>query len=266
MAALVHGGRLLPDRAVDRLRDFAHLTMGVGSGHLGVNASGERHVLRKLAMVWAGREAVTVVDVGAHKGEYTDAVLDAFGAKARIHCFEPNPERFARLSERFAGGSTVTCHEIALSRASGLGSLHLDQAGSPRGSLEADTHRISGHPIQASMEVQLTTLDTAADKLGLTHVDLLKIDVEGHETAVLEGCAGLLRRQAVEVVQFEFGQANLASRTYLRDFFELLGPGFTFFRIGPRGLRQLEYDPKLEIFSWETNYLAVAAGTSIAAR
>lgn len=123
-------------------------------------------------------------------------------------------------------------------------------------SLHLDT--LGGGPARVD-EVEVSTLDAAAADLGIGRIDLLKIDVEGHELAVLEGDRGLLDAAKVGAVQFEFGERNLASRTFLRAFFRLLGSGFRFFRVTPGGLRALEYTPAAEVFVLESNYLAVSA-------
>ena len=62
---------------------------------------------------------------------------------------------------------------------------------------------------------------------------------------------------AIDAVQFEFGERNLASRSFLLDFAELLGPTFGLFRVTPFGLRPLRYSPAAEVFVREYNYLAV---------
>jgi len=57
-------------------------------------------------------------------------------------------------------------------------------------------------------------------------------------------------------VQFEFGEANIDSRTYFRDFHQLLGTDYDLYRIVPDGLQPLAgYSAELEIFA-TINYLA----------
>jgi FkbM family methyltransferase len=246
---------------MDRLRDVALSGMGIGSASFQVDDSGEADLLRRLASKWSRREPIVIIDVGAHAGGYTAAAQTAFGQRARIHCFEPNPALFRSLAQRFDGDAQVRCHQVALGSASGSAPLFLDRVGSSRGSLVEASFQITGRPIEQTHEVMVKTLDGVADEEGIYRVDVLKLDVEGHELAVLEGAARLLDAGRIEAVQFEFGERNLASRTYLRDFFELLGPEFSFFRVVPRGLVRIEQRAKNEIFALETNYLAVRGDT-----
>ena len=248
--------------AMDRVRDIAYSGMGIGSASFYVDVSGEAALLRRLASLWPDREEIVVLDVGAHTGTYALAARAAFGPRAQIHCFEPNPALFEFLQPRLEHDPGIACHEAALSSESGSAPLFLDRTGSSRASLIEDSFDVTGRAIVHTHEVSVTTLDGFAGDAGISYIDVLKLDVEGHELEVLRGAGELLARGAIDVVQFEFGERNLASRTYLRDFFELLGPSFTFFRITPRGLVELEYRPKIEVFALETNYVAVSGKTT----
>ena len=50
-------------------------------------------------------------------------------------------------------------------------------------------------------------------------IDLLKLDVEGHELEVLRGGVRMFAQRRVKMVSFEFGGCNIDSRTYFRDFY-----------------------------------------------
>ncbi len=251
-------GRPFPPKSVEAVRDFALFSMGIGSAHLGVERSGEGAFLHTLAARWSDRAEVTVFDVGGYSGEYAQAVRSAFGPKARIHCFEPNPVMYAGLQEKVAGDAGITCHQLALSHEPGSAQLFVDRRGSSRASLVEDTFTVIDRPATESFEVTVDTLDRVAQAQKVGRVDLLKVDVEGHELSVLRGAAELLTSGAVDVVQFEFGEANLASRTYLRDFWELLGWRYDFFRLTARGPVRFDYRTKYEVFALETNYVAIA--------
>lgn len=242
-------------RAIEAVRNLATYAMGAGTASLDVERSGEAALLRTLAGRWARRE-VTVVDVGAHAGDWASCARAAFGRAARLHCFEPHPDTFALLAERTAADPHTSCHRLALGSESGTASLFSEAASSAFTSLHPGTFDRPGHEVTRVDEVEIRTLDAVAGELGLSAIDLLKVDVEGHELAVLEGARGLLEAGAIECVQFEFGERNLASRTFLRDFFELLGPGFELSRVTPHGLRPLRYEPAAEIFVLEANYFA----------
>ncbi|WP_192918656.1 FkbM family methyltransferase [Salinigranum salinum] len=124
-------------------------------------------------------DAGTVVyDVGANVGFYA-CLLGRIAAE--VHAFEPNPHAAADLRRNVAsnGLDTVSVHETAVSDASGR--RYLTGRGSPNGRSE-----ISETP--TGLAVQSVTLD----ELETEPPDVVKIDVEGHERAVLEGMGRLL--------------------------------------------------------------------------
>jgi hypothetical protein len=88
-------------------------------------------------------------------------------------------------------------------------------------------------------------------------IDFLKLDVEGHELSILRGASRLLAEGRVSMLQFEFGPANIYSRTYFYDFWSLLSGSFDLYRIIPRGIVPVRfYGEHHEVFL-TTNYLAV---------
>lgn len=109
--------------------------------------------------------------------------------------------------------------------------------------------------------VQVVRLDEELAALGISAVDFMKIDVEGHELFVLRGLGELLAQCRVRAFTFEFGAANVNSRTFFREFWELIHPaGYEVFRIAPGGrrVRVGAYYETLEFFRGATNYLAIA--------
>ena len=68
----------------------------------------------------------------------------------------------------------------------------------------------------------------------------------------------MLESRAIAIIQFEFGNCNIASRTYFQDFYYLLEPNYRIYRILGHGLRPVRgYRESQEVFL-TTNYLAVA--------
>lgn len=105
--------------------------------------------------------------------------------------------------------------------------------------------------------VRLRTLDSYCQELGIQVVDYLKIDVEGHELEVLKGSKQLLEQGEVQIIQFEYGGANMDARVLLKDIFEFLQDfGYTFYKILPKELRRVDsYDQRLENFQYQ-NWIA----------
>ena len=112
-----------------------------------------------------------------------------------------------------------------------------------------------GIQLDAAEKVTVDTLDQFCEQANITYIHLLKLDVEGYEYKVLQGARHMLAEGRISYIQFEFGRTNIAARTYLRDFFDLLGTRYRFYRIVKDGLYPITYNEKREIF-WTTNFVA----------
>jgi hypothetical protein len=108
----------------------------------------------------------------------------------------------------------------------------------------------------------MTTVDRFCKEKGLAAIDLLKIDTEGCELQVLKGASEMLSGGRVKVIQFEFGECNVFSRVFLRDFYEVL-PGFRMYRLDSNGLIPLpSYESTNEIFRFQ-NIIAISKNIAL---
>lgn len=209
----------------------------------------------------------TIVDCGANVGEWSAALLAAFErpgrtGELRLHCFEPSAPTFAALSANLAphGGDRTSIRLVrqALSARAGEATLHVvhEEAGS-NSLVPGAAGSGAGGDSTATEAVETTTLAAYAQELGIERIDLLKIDVEGHDVEVLEGASELVEAGAVEAIQFEYNQRWIHGGRLLRDAFRLLtGAGYAVGKVTPRGIQwHPEYDWRIESFV-QTNWLA----------
>lgn len=219
--------------------------------------SGELHALDWLAN--RIEKGATVLDVGANAGQFALAAAVRL-CPEKIYSFEPSCATFALLQRTIADAGLVDIihpQPLALSEKCGHAILHSSHAGSPTASLHDLRNPIEEFRSELNEEVEVQTLDSFSESNGIVDIAFLKIDVEGHELSVLRGAQRMLAQRRIRHIQFEFGEANLDSRTYLRDFYDLLGKDFDLYRIVSDGLRALPpYHSGLEIFA-TMNYLAV---------
>jgi len=151
------------------------------------------------------REGDTFVDVGASLGYYTVLAAAAVGEGGRVVAFEPAPSSCAllRRNVRLNGYGNVTVEEKAVSNQPG--SLRLYLAEENKGD-----HRIyQGSEPRPWVEVDAVTLDGYFDEVG-GRVDVLKIDVQGADFAVLQGASGLLEANPDICITVEFSPSGLA--------------------------------------------------------
>ena len=160
-----------------------------------------------------------VFDVGANCGQFTQMTLHEFApAHPSIHAFEPSSAAFAELAKRFSGNKQVVLNNTALGSESAEQTLYYDMPGSELSSLYPRQISHHGLTMSSSERVRVETLDAYCAANNVERIDLLKLDVEGHELEVLRGAAQTFKQKRITAVSFEFGGCNIDSRTYVRDF------------------------------------------------
>lgn len=171
------------------------------------------------------------IDVGGNRGIYTYKLWQ-LGAKTEV--FEPNPE-CAHVLETWADGKKgINVHSIALSNQSGSALLHIpiDETGVEH-SASASIENTEFDHIR-EQEVVLRTLDS----YGFENVNLIKIDVEGHELSVIEGAEKtLVSSKSVLLVEIE---QRHNTQPIQKIFEKVLSFGYRGFFVGTGGLVSLD--------------------------
>jgi FkbM family methyltransferase len=202
---------------------------------------------------------LTVIDVGANVGEWSLRLLTVAQAgrcEVKLHVFEPASATFEHLTRnlltRFPDQVTLVRSALSDHRGKGILFKVHELAGSN------SLHGVAGSTEGLTPEtVDLRTLDDYCESVGVETIDLLKVDAEGHDHLVLNGATGLLKRRAIDVIQFEYNYRWIGARRYLKDVFDDLRPlGYEIGKVTPTGIEWYEaWSEELETFR-EGNYLA----------
>lgn len=130
-----------------------------------------------------------VIDAGANVGFFSLRHAPLVGSAGRVYAFEPNPEVYALLDHnvRTNGFGQVRCLRAALADNAGTVRFSADERSTSCGhiALENETGSL----------VEAMTLDQLVETEGIDRIDLLKMDVEGHEPHIIRG--GLRRAMAI---------------------------------------------------------------------
>lgn len=152
----------------------------------------------------------SVLDVGGNWGQSIYAVR-RLRPEAEIASFEPNPILAERLARSFAADSKVTIHNLALSSQRGTMTLHVPiyrgfvydgLASLDAGEAETwlNSRRVANFdPAKLSIRSFDVSVEQI-DNLGL-RPDFIKIDVQGHELAVLQGAENTLASAPVILLE-----------------------------------------------------------------
>ena len=198
----------------------------------GIHSYGEASLIRR----FLPSDGV-FLDVGANQGELT-LVAARRAPHGRVIAFEPIPQWFALLSEnvRLNGLEHVTLVPVALSSREDT----LEMFTSDDVCLHASFHEgLSTFHRTTYRDVPVgrfptVPLDLYSQREGLTRVDMIKIDVEGAERAVLEGARATLDRLRptliLELNEETFGSAGYSSEAIAQP---LRSMGYTLFHVDP---------------------------------
>lgn len=217
--------------------------------------SGEYDLLKKIAIFYEGH-TINFFDVGANTGYYSKNVLKIFKNNINIYCFEPSSFTYRKLVENL--GASVKAFQVALSNRTGGATLHTDKDGSGTASIEEAPYAPPfGIVSSVDEHISTETLDHFYKRESITKIHFLKMDVEGHEYAVLDGAKEVLNQKSIDFIQFEFGRMNIDSCTPLKKFYNLLHRDYDIYRIVRSGLiPQIEYNYEYEVYLG-TNFLAI---------
>jgi FkbM family methyltransferase len=256
-----------PDKAVGAAIRNNHMTPTIAAGarlsrwflyyywneqNWTMHSNGEMLLLRTLAAHWSSSPSITVFDVGANKGSYTKLVRKTM-PNSVVHCFEIIPRTRDSLTANLSGIEDVVISAYGLSNAE----THLEVGFNYDDDSRA---RVTSTLLKMNEVIacKVQTGDQYLAERNIEAVDLLKIDTEGHEIAVLEGFRSALQEAKIRVIQFEYGTTWFASRHFLHEAYALLEPaGFYIGRLYPDGVFFKPYDRLWDDHFRMGNYVAV---------
>jgi FkbM family methyltransferase len=177
--------------------------------------------------------AETALDIGANIGYMSLVLAMSTGPRGSVLSFEPNPDVLPRLRTnvnhwRSLQIAPIEVNAIALSDRDGQGHL-----GFPSG-YDQNTG-LASLEANGSVPVSVCRLDS----LGIGRIGVMKVDVEGHETAVFAGAQNLLAKGLIRDILFEEHQPYPAGSHEV-----LLGHGYEIFRVTRSTWRPLLLPPE----------------------
>jgi len=221
------------------------------------NVSGEYFLANKVLKKNLGSfNRPVIFDVGANIGKYSLMMFKEL-PHAQIYAFEPNRNSFEQLVRNV--------DNVAICFNTGLGSEDKTEkiftysnnlASSHASAYKEMFHKFHRTGDIVGIDIQMTTIDSFCKLKYITNIDFLKIDTEGNELNVLKGAEKMLAEGRIKIIQFEFGECDIFSRVFLKDFYTILAD-YNIYRLDSERLIPLfEYDVANEIFRFQ-NFVAI---------
>ena len=141
------------------------------------------------------------LDIGAHAGFHAATARHIVGNKGRVVCVEPNPLMHASLKQNV---QSAEIHKVAISDHSG------ESVFSPGDNQTSSFAHLleSNDTFDGALQVQTLTLPGFLQTTNIAAPDLIKVDIEGAEQAMIDGASQFLSTYA-GVVLIEFSKENL---------------------------------------------------------
>lgn len=231
--------------------------MGIGSGDE-VFSSGEQAIFDVLKH--RCKPPYCIFDVGSNKGQFLQLARDSIvSAGFSIHCFEPGHDAYERLVASAAEDKRVRLNNIGLGSDVGEAVLYFDAAGSGLASLTKRKLDHFGIEFGGSESVGIATVDQYCLDNDIERINLLKLDIEGHELDALTGAKNMFDKKAIDLVTFEFGGCNIDTRTFFQDFWYFFKDlDMQIHRITPSGyIHPIYWYRELEEQFRTTNFIVV---------
>ena len=216
--------------------------------------NGEGRLLSSVAALSPDR--FTAFDVGSFAGQWAKLVLE-LNSQAEVHCFEVVEHLSSKLEHDLADRPNVVVNRVGLWSDDGNLTGHFVDDLPTMSSLVQAVWQYTGDD-STTFDVKVERGDEYCARAGVTHIDFLKVDVEGGEFEVVRGFERLFREGQIDVVQFEYGPLTLAAKNSLHGFYDFFSDmGMVLGKIYPRYVKLMDrYYPGLDDFRW-ANYVAL---------
>lgn len=150
----------------------------------------------------------TVVDVGANIGQFTSLALMRLRPR-KVIAFEPLAGPARSFEKAFRDDSRICLHRFALGPMSGRADIHVSRAADSSSLLRIAPRQFETFPGTDPVGIESVDVRPLHEVLSTDDLEgrsLLKIDVQGFELGVLEGCQELLSSFDYLLIELSFVQ------------------------------------------------------------
>ncbi|MEI2418821.1 FkbM family methyltransferase, partial [Arthrospira platensis SPKY2] len=148
----------------------------------------------------------TIFDIGANVGKITAKYRDLF-PHAKIYSFEPFPEAFQQLKLKFEEDNFVELQNFAIGNSTGVKEFDINR--------KSSTNSLFSRPIKGKRyysrsgetlsitKVPVKTIDEFCKQAEISHISILKMDIQGGELLALQGAIEQLSASSIDLIYTE---------------------------------------------------------------
>ena len=155
----------------------------------------------------------TFIDVGAHKGVYTDLFLKNFKIK-KAYLFEPQKNIFKFIKNKYKNNNFVNTYNLCVSSNNKLKNFYINnhdltssltKFNEKNNYLKKKSILFGGSikkMIKKTYKIKTIKLSNFLNKKKINKIDLIKVDTEGHEYEVLKGLEKKIKKINLVLIEF----------------------------------------------------------------
>ncbi|HMG83611.1 MAG TPA: FkbM family methyltransferase [Ferruginibacter sp.] len=146
-------------------------------------------------------QGMTVIDVGAHIGALSIIMAEKVGPTGKVISFEPTPSTFVLLQKTIAINKKkdiITPIQKAIADKEGKAEFYITELDANNSNSLSNNKR-KEHK-EYTIAIDLVSIDDVKKELNLRTIDLIKVDAEGAEFAVLKGAVNVMKINKPKVI------------------------------------------------------------------
>ena len=184
----------------------------------------EKKILTQLKKLLIDQKSISVIDIGAHKGEFISGINNNFEI-SKAYCFEPNPRVFMLLQKFFLSNKKFKLFNFGASNKNDNISFNenMESSSSSINELNTDSRYYkkkffllnffgSKKKIINKISIKVIKLEDFLIENKINKINLLKIDTEGHEYQVLKGLKDKIN--IIDLILFEHHFDDMIIKNY----------------------------------------------------
>ena len=157
-----------------------------------------------LSKAFPNRPVKVIFDIGANIGQ-TAVEIRKFYPYSQILCFEPVKSTYEILRKKLKSDDKAQAYQLGFGPESTEAQMIVEEHSDMSRLIDSSEEENKNINKENLETVKIETLDNFCKEQGIDHIDILKIDTEGHDLDVLKGAMSLFHDLKIDVVELEAG-------------------------------------------------------------